>query len=106
MISADPSVTAIALLSGVLAALVWVIVLVRVLVALCQGRERRATWLVMAVFATLASIGASASALAMSRGLIGVQVDPVLLSFIASVGRGALIAAGVIVLTTYRPGRA
>lgn len=95
----------LALVTSSAAVLVWGVVMVRTVVAYAGGIERRMTWLTMAIGATLTSVGTLASAIgfAVQRGYLPDVVPPDVWSFLASVGRGALLMAGLIVLTHYRP---
>lgn len=62
-----------------------------------------AVWQVSCVAGLMASIGSLASALAFAsaRGEIPVQLDPIALSFVASMGRGALIMGAVIAFSYF-----
>lgn len=93
------------LVSGSLATLIWSVVFVRSLREWRHHQERRATWVLMAGTALLASIGALSSSIGygMQQGVLEVAVPQPVFSFVASVGRGALLAAGFIVLTHARP---
>ena len=108
MIDFDPRLPIIALLTGSASAVIWALVLVREFLALRQGKERRgASWLIMPLSAFIVSIGTLASALgfAAQRGVVVIAVSGDTLSLIASMGRGALLAAGIIVFLTLRPPR-
>lgn len=87
------------------AVVVWGWVFFRTIKAYVAGSEHRLVWLTMAVGALLASVGTLASAIgfAVQRGFLPSVVPPDTWSFIASMGRGALLMAGLIVLTHYRP---
>lgn len=93
------------LLSGALAVVIWSVVLARSLADWRRMAERRVTWVMMAGTALLASIGTLASSIGygMQQGVIFLDVPQPAFSFIASVGRGALVMAGLIVLTHARP---
>lgn len=93
------------LASGTAAVTIWTVVLVRSLRDWRRRDERRVTWVMMAGTALLASIGTLSSSIGygMQSGVIFLDVPQPLFSFIASVGRGALIMAGLIVLTHARP---
>jgi hypothetical protein len=95
----------VAIITGAAAVVVWGIVLVRALRAAAHHVEHRAVWPVMAITAFVASVGTLASAIgfAAQRGLIEYPIPADWLSAIASIGRGALLMAGIIVLTHYRP---
>jgi len=96
----------IALATGGLAVIVWTILLVRSIWAYRDERERRWHWLVMPTVGVLASLGTLASALgfAMQRGVFTeFAADPILLSFVSSMGRGALAMGGLVALMLYRP---
>ena len=103
---ADPAFPVIGLVVGSAAVGVWSLVLVRSLWAWRTVEERRASYVVMAGTAFLASIGTLASAVgfAVQRGVLELAVNPDVLSAIASMGRGALLTGGLIVATHYRPG--
>ena len=107
MILDSPALPVIALVSGFGAALVWGAVLVRSVAAYRRGVEHRPSWVIMAFGAFLTAIGTMASALgyAISRGTVPLVIDPDVLSLIASFGRGALLASGLIVLAHYQPPR-
>ena len=104
MIFDDPAVPVIALGSGAGAVLIWAVVLIRSLIAYRVHAERRRPGLVMPIAALVTAIGtlASATALATSRGTISLGIDPNTFSLIASMGRGALLMAGLIVLAHMR----
>jgi hypothetical protein len=97
----------LALVTGFGALTIWSVELVRVLVDRRNGRERRSSWLVMCLTAMVVSVGtlASAMAIGMARGVVILAIDPMVLSFVASIGRGALFTAGVLVLLSPRPER-
>ena len=104
---ADPILPVIAIATGVLATVIWTVVFGRSLRALGEGTEHRKQFVLMAATAWLASIGALSSSLgyATQLGLIGWSVPLDAMTFVASVGRGALFMGGLIVLTHYRPPR-
>jgi hypothetical protein len=93
------------LATGAAAVCIWTVVFIRTLRDWRVNVERRATWVLMAGTALLASIGTLSSAIGygMQQGVIWLDIPQPLFSFIASVGRGALLAAGAIVLTHARP---
>jgi hypothetical protein len=93
------------LVTGLAAVAIWTIVFVRSVLDWSRRDERRVTWLVMAGTALLAAIGTLASSIGfgMQVGVIHLDIPQFLFSFIASVGRGALLMAGLIVLTHARP---
>lgn len=95
------------LASGTAAVAIWSVVFVRSLRDWKHHDERRVTWVMMAGTALLASIGTLSSSIGygMQSGVIFLDVPQPMFSFIASVGRGALIMAGLIVLTHARPPR-
>lgn len=102
----DPPVFPIIGLSVSSAAVaVWVIVVVRSIQAYHRGVEHRREFVIMAFSALIIAIGTLASAIgfAAARGLLPMVLDPDLVSMIASMGRGALLMAGLIVATHYRP---
>jgi hypothetical protein len=102
---ADPTLPIVALAVGASAAAVWSVVLYRSAHAWRTGIEHRSSYVLMAGTAWLASIGTLASAIgfAMQRGAIPEIVPPDLMSLIASIGRGALLMGGLIIVTHYRP---
>jgi hypothetical protein len=93
------SVTAVVIALAALA--VWLLVLLRALLCRECRPEAKSAFLVMAVTGLVASIGTTASGIgfAMRNGILAVPIDPTTLSLIASMGRGALFAAGLIILT-------
>jgi hypothetical protein len=95
------------LLSGTAAVAIWSVVFVRIIRDWKHQDERRLGWVMMAGTALLASVGTLASSIGygMQQGVIYLDVPQPMFSFIASVGRGALIMAGLIVLTHARPRR-
>lgn len=95
----------LALTVGAAAVAIWGLVLVRTVRAYATRIEQRLVWLTMAIGAFLASTGTLASAIgfAIQRGFLPEMLPPDFWSFIASVGRGALLMSGLIVLTHYRP---
>jgi energy-converting hydrogenase Eha subunit E len=98
----------LALITGIAATIMWGVVLFRSIRARREGMEHRgAAWFVMPLSAFIVSIGTLASALgfAIQRGAIDIDISSDTLSLIASMGRGALAAAGAIVLASYRPRR-
>lgn len=101
----DPTFPIVALAIGCAAALVWGVVLYRSVRAWRSGVEHRASYVLMAGIAFTASLGTLASSIgfAIQRGLIPEFVPPDAMSFLASVGRGALLMGGLIILTHYRP---
>jgi ABC-type transport system involved in cytochrome c biogenesis permease subunit len=102
----DPRFPYLAILTGLGSMLAWGLVLVREFWAVRYGVERRgSSWLIMPISAFLVSIGTLASAIgfAILRGVITLDIDPDTLSIVSSMGRGALLMAGLIVLTNYRP---
>ena len=106
MIEIDPRFPILALASGALAVVVWLVVLVRTFRAREAGLERRrAPSLVMPISALIVSFGTLASAVgfANQRGFLIMAIDADALSLVSSMGRGALVAAGLIYLFSYRP---
>jgi len=95
------------LASGAAAVCIWSVVFIRTMRDWSRHEERRVTWALMAGTALLASIGTLSSAIGygMQSGVIFLDIPQPLFSFVASVGRGALLAAGAIVLTHARPPR-
>jgi len=87
------------------AVVVWGLVFARTVRAYVLRIEQRLVWMTMATGALLASVGTLASAIgfAVQRGFLPAVLPTDTWSFIASVGRGALLMAGLIVLTHYRP---
>lgn len=92
------------LVSGAAAVAIWSVVFVRSVRDWTHQEERRLAWVMMAGTALLASIGTLASSIGygMQSGVIYLDVPQPFFSFIASVGRGALLMAGLIVLTHSR----
>jgi hypothetical protein len=86
---------------GATAVVIWAIVFVRTLIDWKHGDERRTSWVLMSATALLAAIGALASSIGygMQTGVIHLDLPQPLFSFIASVGRGALLAGGALVLS-------
>lgn len=72
-----------------------------VLIAQARADDERRTSLMMPVTALIASLGTLASALgfAQQTGTLTLNIDPQILTLVASMGRGALAAAGIIVFT-------
>ena len=101
----DPTFPVVALAIGFAAALVWALVLYRSVRAWRAGSEHRASYVLMAGVAFTASLGTLASSIgfAIQRGVIPEFVPADFMSFLASVGRGALLMGGLIILTHYRP---
>jgi hypothetical protein len=101
----DPTLPVVALLVGGSATAVWSVVLFRSLRAWRSGIEHRSSYVVMAGTAWLASIGTFASAVgfAIQRGTLPEVVSPDLMSLVASMGRGALLMGGLVIVTHYRP---
>lgn len=93
------------LATGTSAVVIWTVVFARSVIDWERKDERRVTWLLMAGTALLASIGTLASSigLGMQIGVIHLAINQQVFSFIANVGRGALVMAGIIVLTHSRP---
>jgi hypothetical protein len=105
-VTGEQAFPVLGLLTATGATLIWAVVFVRSARAYLVHAEHRLTWLTMASGAFLASVGTLASAIgfAVQRGILPADVvSPDVWSFIASVGRGALLMAGLIVLTHYRP---
>jgi hypothetical protein len=98
----------IGLLVGGLAVVIWAIILVRALLEWKHQQERRMAWVMMAGTAFLASVGTLSSSIGfgIQSGVLDLNVSQPALSFIASVGRGALVMGGLIVLTHARPPKA
>ncbi len=101
----DPLVPVVALTTGALAALVWSVVFCRSVNALRRGVEHRKSYVLMSGTALIASVGTLASSVgfAIQRGAIPEFIPPDVLSVVASAGRGALLMAGLILVTHYRP---
>jgi hypothetical protein len=95
----------VGLLVGALAVVIWAIVLVRALLEWRHQEERRISWVMMAGTAFLASVGTLSSSIGfgIQSGVLDVNLSQPMLSFVASVGRGALVMGGLIVLTHARP---
>ncbi len=94
------------LASGAAAVCLWLVIFTATLRDVYCHRERRWSWVLMSGTALVASIGTLASAIGygMQSGVIVLDIYQPLWSLVASVGRGALLAAGAIVLTHhYRP---
>ena len=87
----------IAIGASVIAIIAWGLVLVRSLLE----RDQRKLSLMMPVTALMASLGTLASALGFAQyaGVIDISISPQVLALVSSMGRGALAAAGIIVLT-------
>ena len=101
----QPVVPVIALATAVAAIVAWSWVLVRSLRAMQIHHERRPMWVVMPISALVVSIGTLASAIGLAQfaGTIDLAIDADTLGIISSMGRGALLMAGVIAAATYRP---
>ena len=97
----------VGLIVGAIAVSLWLIVFARTIVDFRHGDERRVSWVLMSGTALMAAIGALSSSIGygMQVGVIHLDVPQPMFSFIASVGRGALLAAGAIVLTHRIPVR-
>ena len=97
----------IGLAVGAMAVCLWAIVFGRTLLDFRHGDERRVSWVLMSGTALMAAIGALSSSIGygMQTGVIVLDLPQPMFSFIASVGRGALLAAGAIVLTHRIPVR-
>jgi len=93
-----PWATFLALATGLGALIMWAIVLIQALVRRRTGVERRASWIVMPATAIVVSIGTLASAVAMGQGMLDVVIEGPILTLLASIGRGALFTAAVLVL--------
>jgi hypothetical protein len=89
--------------TGLGALVMWVIVLIQALNRRRAGVERRATWVVMPATAIVVSIGTLASAVAMGQGMLDFVIEGPILTLLASVGRGALFTAAVLVLLAPHP---
>jgi hypothetical protein len=90
-----PAAEFVALVTGIGAVLIWT-----TLLFLTVRHHKRGAALSMALVGTLASFGACASALAFAGQLSeALRVSPQALTFVASMGRGALIMGGLIVLS-------
>lgn len=89
------------LLFGGMAVGIWSIVFIRTMRDWRHQDERRAQWVMMAGTALLASIGTLSSSIGfgIQAGVLDVNLSQPALSFVASLGRGALVMAGLIVLT-------
>ena len=101
------TVPVIALTTGFGAFFVWCLVLLRTIIAWSRGCERRTSWVLVPVTSVIVSAGMLASSLAfgISSGVVVIEIDAGVLSLIASMGRGAMLAAGAIVLAEYHPNR-
>lgn len=99
------STVLVALTTGFGSVLVWSGVLVRSVRAYRARVEHRALWLAMPVSALIVSVGTLSSAIgyAIQRGVIVLDIDPNVLSLVASMGRGALFMAGLIAAAAYAP---
>jgi hypothetical protein len=95
----------VALASGAAAVTLWSVVFGRTLLDVRHRSERRASWVLMAATALLASLGTFASAIgyAIQTGVLGLDWSQPALSMVASIGRGALLMAAALVLTHARP---
>lgn len=91
---------ALAMLTGSVAVLTWSVILGRTLAARLTGCERRRQFsLVMPLAALLTALGFTASAWAYAQGFGGLPyIDRDILTLTASIGRGALATAGILVL--------
>lgn len=107
VVSPEQAFPVLGLVVASMATVVWAAVWIRSVWAYSRHIEHRLTWLTMASGALLASVGALASAIgfAVQRGVLPEVVPQDVWSFVASVGRGALLMSGLIVLTHYRPPR-
>jgi hypothetical protein len=101
----EQALPVLALAIAISAVVVWAWVFIRTVRAYALHIEQRLVWMTMASGALLASLGTLASAIgfAVQRGFLPSVMPPDFWSFLASVGRGALLMAGLIVLTHYRP---
>ena len=99
---------AIALVSGIGAVAVWAVLLARELLMRLRRdpAERRRDSLAMPLAAFIASLGAfvAGAGYAKNHGIDTLVIDPAVGSLVAAMGRGALLAAGLILLT-HRPER-
>ena len=95
----------LALVISVIAATIWLVLLVRMVLAMKRGRERRPYILAMPMVGLLASIGTLASAIGfgIQTGVLDFQISSDALSLVASMGRGALLMGGVVALGYYHP---
>jgi len=95
----------LALAVSVIAATIWVVLLVRMVLAMKLGRERRPYILAMPMVGLLASIGTLASAIGfgIQTGVLEVDISGEALTLVASMGRGALLMGGVVALGYYHP---
>lgn len=94
----------VALMISLAAIGVWLAALVRILVDVHAGKEQRRHVLVMPLVGILAAVGTSASAIGfgIQTGEIHLAFNSVALSVVASMGRGALLMGGLLVLIYYR----
>jgi len=95
-----PFTTSLALLTAFGALVAWLIVLIQSVRRWRAGRERRGSSLVMALTATIVSMGVCASALGLASSTMSLGLDREILSIAASAGRGALLTAAILVLVT------
>ena len=95
----------LALASSAIAVTIWLVLLVRMVLAMKRGRERRPYILAMPMVGLLASIGTLASAIGIGiqTGVLEVDISREALTLVASMGRGALLMGGVVALTYYHP---
>lgn len=95
----------VALATATLSTFAWGYVLVRSISAYTHKAEHRPMWLAMPITGVLVSIGTFASAIGfgISSGVLDFQINFAVLSLIASMGRGALLMAGIIAAAYYHP---
>ena len=94
----------IALATGIGSVVMWAVVLVREMLRV--GTERRRNWWGIPALALVVSVGVLASAVASGGWVIGIDLDSTsrtALTLIASVGRGALLTAAVLMLIAPHP---
>jgi hypothetical protein len=96
----------LSLLLGAAALIVWALVLVRSWKAM--RHERRAYWIAMPITGFLTALGLTATAIRFGQSLClgSAIIDADVLTALANMGRGAILTAGLIVLTHYRPPKA
>lgn len=94
--------TAIGIAVSIAAVVIWSYLLLRS--AAKYGHEQRRLWFAMPVGGLIASVGTLASAWAGYASVHGIVFDPVAISFIASMGRGALLMGGIVAIFYYQPG--
>lgn len=97
-----------ALFASLAAIVVWVLVLIRVFaLAIWRDDDRRFTAFMMPLVGLIASVGTLASAIGYAQqiGSLDWHIPNDTLTFVASMGRGALLIGGLMVLIAYHPRR-